>query len=76
MICCYRYPNGISLNGREYLLDGDEIAIFDTVEELFDHINAGVGYAAVTSVEQLEDEGIYVEDAEQTDEWFEHGVIH
>ena len=76
MITCYKHPHGISLNGREYLLDGDEIAIFENEQELFDHINTGVGYVAVTSVQELNDEGIYVEDAQQTDEWFDNAVIH
>jgi len=76
MICCYKYPEGISLNGREYLLDEGEVAFFETAQELFDYINEGVGYKAVTSVKQLEDEGIYVEEAEQTEEWFTHGQIH
>ena len=76
MITCYKHPHGISLNGREYLLDGDEIAIFENEQELFDHINTGVGYIAVTSVQELNDEGIYIEDAQQTDEWFDNAVIH
>lgn len=76
MITCYKHPHGISLNGREYLLDGDEIAIFENEQELFDHINTGVGYTAVTSIQELNDEGIYVEDAQQTDEWFDNAVIH
>ena len=76
MITCYKHPHGISLNGREYLLDGDEIAIFENEQELFDHINTGVGYVAVTSVQELNDEGIYIEDAQQTDEWFDNAVIH
>lgn len=76
MITCYKHPHGISLNGREYLLDGDEIALFENEQELFDHINDGVGYVAVTSIQELNDEGIYVEDAQQTDEWFDNAVIH
>ena len=76
MITCYKHPHGISLNGREYLLDGDEIAFFENEQELFDHINDGVGYVAVTSIQDLNDEGIYVEDAQQTDEWFDNAVIH
>jgi len=76
VITCYKHPHGISLNGREYLLDGDEIALFENEQELFDHINDGVGYVAVTSIQELNDEGIYVEDAQQTDEWFDNAVIH
>ena len=76
MITCYKHPYGIPLKGREYLLDGDEIAIFENEQELFDHINTGVGYVAVTSVQELNDEGIYIEDAQQTDEWFDNAVIH
>ena len=76
MICCYRYPEGISLNGREYLLDDGEVALFETVQELFDFINEGLGYVAVESVEQLQDEGIYIESAEVTEDWFENDTIH
>jgi len=76
VITCYKHPHGISLNGREYLLDGDEIALFETVTDLIDHINDGVGYVAVKSVQDLNDEGIYVEDVQQTDEWFDNAVIH
>ena len=76
MICCYRYPHGISLNGREYMLDGEEVALFETEQELFDFINSEQGYRAVTSTEQLAEHGIYIEDAEQTEEWFENDTIH
>ena len=76
MICCYKSPHGISLNGREYLLDGDEVALFENEQELFDFINRGVGYVAVTSVKDLEDHGVYIEDADQTEEWFENDTIH
>tara|TARA_A200000159_G_C7161951_1_gene271717 strand:- start:307 stop:537 length:231 start_codon:yes stop_codon:yes gene_type:complete len=76
MISCYRYPEGISLNGREYLLDDDEVALFETEQELFDFINKDVGYKAIVSVEQLEEQGIYVEDASQTEEWFDNDTIH
>lgn len=76
MISCYRYPHGISLNGREYMLDGEEVALFETEQELFDFINTEQGYTAVTSIEQLAENGIYVEDAEQTEEWFQHDTIH
>ena len=76
MISCYRYPEGISLNGREYLLDGEEVALFETEQELFDFINSEQGYTAVTSTEQLAENGIYVEDADQTEEWFQHDTIH
>ena len=76
MICCYRYPNGISLNGREYLLDGDEVALFETIEELFNFINEGLGYVAVSTEEQLEDEGIYIESAEDAEDWFNNDTLH
>lgn len=76
MICCYRYPEGISLNGREYLLDEGEVAIFETVQELFDFINEGLGYVAVETVEQLQDEGIYIESAKDAEDWFENDTIH
>lgn len=76
MICCYRYPNGISLNGREYLLDGDEVALFETIEELFDFINEGLGYVAVSSEEQLQNEGIYIESAEDAEDWFNNDTVH
>ena len=76
MICCYRYPEGISLNGREYLLDDGEVAFFETVQELFDFINKGLGYVAVETVDQLQDEGIYIESADDAEDWFENGTIH
>ena len=31
---------------------------------------------AVTSVEDLEENGIYIEDADQAEEWFENDTIH
>ena len=76
MICCYRYSHGISLNGREYLLEDDEVALFETEQELFDFINKDVGYKAIVSVKQLEEQGIYIEDANQTEEWFQYDTIH
>ena len=76
MICCYRYPEGISLNGREYLLDDGEVALFETIQELFDFINEGVGYTAVDSVEQLQADGIYIETAEDAEDWFENDTVH
>lgn len=76
MLCCYRYPEGISLNGREYLLDNGEVALFETEQELFDFINEGVGYTAVDSVEQLQAEGIYIESAEDAEDWFGNDTIH
>tara|TARA_Y100001937_G_scaffold120955_1_gene179030 strand:- start:458 stop:688 length:231 start_codon:yes stop_codon:yes gene_type:complete len=76
MIACYKYPHGISLNGRDYLLDGDEVALFENEQELFDFINRDVGYIAVTSVKDLEENGVYIEDADQTEEWFENDTIH
>ena len=76
MICCYRYPEGISLNGREYMLDGDEIALFETEQELFDFINDNViGSVVVETAQDLTDSGIYIEEAHQTDEYFSTGII-
>jgi hypothetical protein len=38
----YKHPEGISLNGEEYLLDEKtkEVMIFETVNNAIDHINS------------------------------------
>jgi hypothetical protein len=72
MICAYRYPEGISLNGREYLLDEGELAIFETEEELVAFINDHNWGDPIKNVGQLEDFGIYLEEADiAVEDWYE-----
>ena len=72
MISAYRYPEGISLNGREYLLDDGELAIFEHEHELIEFINNySTGYK-VQTVEQLEQCGIYTEFAKiAIEDWYD-----
>ena len=74
MICAYRHPNGISLNGREYLLDGGELAIFEHEHELIEFINMHNTGDKVETVEQLEEHGIFTEFAEiAVEDFYHHG---
>ena len=51
-----RAVNGISLNGREYLLDDqDKVRTFDTVEEILELLGAD-------TVDELEAMGIKIEE--------------
>jgi hypothetical protein len=51
-----RAVNGISLNGREYLLDDDgKVRAFDTVEQVLELLG-------VDTVEELEAMGINIEE--------------
>jgi hypothetical protein len=65
MISVYRYINGISLNGKEYLLDEDnQELIFSNETEAFTYLyDVGV---KVANEEELEEEGIYFERKEYT----------
>ena len=59
LVAC-RAVNGISLNGKEYLLDDDgKVRVFDTVEEILALLD-------VESVEDLEARGIDMEERECT----------
>lgn len=63
MICAYRYPEGISLNGREYMIDEEnELQVFETEEELVSFINDHNIGNAVKDVADLETYGIFIEE--------------
>ena len=64
MISVYRYINGISLNGREYLLDEENKELkFSNKEQAFNFLSDG-GIKAKDE-EELEDYGIYFEIEEE-----------
>ena len=72
MICAYRHPHGISLNGREYLLDDGELAIFEHENELIEFINMHNTGEKVNSVEQLEELGIFTEFSDiAVEDWYD-----
>ena len=72
MICAYRHPHGISLNGREYLLDDGELAIFEHENELIEFINMHNTGEKVNSVEQLEEHGIFTEFSDiAVEDWYD-----
>lgn len=55
----YSYPEGISLNGRQYLLDdNDELLKFDSPTAVIDYL-AQHGIEATTE-DELEEYGIWV----------------
>ena len=65
MISVYRYINGISLNGKEYLLDkNNQKLVFPNETEAFTYLyDVGV---KVADEEELENYGIYFERKEYT----------
>ena len=72
MICAYKHPHGISLNGREYLLDDGELAIFEHENELIEFINMHNTGEKVNSVEQLEEHGIFTEFSDiAVEDWYD-----
>ena len=64
MISIYRYIDGISLNGKEYLLDEDnQELVFPNEAAAFTYLHdAGV---EVANEEELEEEGIHFERKEK-----------
>ncbi len=64
MITIYRYINGISLNGREYVIDEeDQILKFTNEKQALNFLSDG-GVEAKDE-EELEDYGIYLEREEE-----------
>ena len=64
MITIYRYINGISLNGREYVIDEeDQILKFTNEKQALNFLSDG-GVEAKNE-EELEDYGIYLEREEE-----------
>ena len=43
MIGIYSFPHGITLNPREWLLEDDEVAVFDTVKDAIGFLNKHTG---------------------------------
>jgi len=61
-ITIYSYPEGISLNGKQYLLDeNNDLLTFKTADTALNHLKS-LGVAAETEEELEEDFGIYLED--------------
>lgn len=58
----YQHPHGISLNGREYLLEepDGEVIQFRSIASLVDFINRETGEKFET-ISDLEEHGIYIE---------------
>jgi len=69
----YTYPEGISLNGREYLLDepdGDPMA-FPSIQELLSFINKHSDVAVSNMAELESTHGIYIERLDYKERMFE-----
>ena len=59
-------------NGREYLLDDGELAIFEHENELIEFINMHNTGEKVNSVEQLEEHGIFTEFSDiAVEDWYD-----
>jgi hypothetical protein len=67
MIVAYAHPHGISLNGREYLLDAPDgdILFFENDNQLLTYINDHNNDNPISSIEELEDYGIFTCDANE-----------
>lgn len=66
MIGIYRAIGGISLNGREWVLDGDgDIMKFKTHEEAFNFLKRNTN---ITTETDMEDYGIWTDDIPEIEE--------
>ena len=60
----YRHPEGISLNGKEFVLDEeDKVMLFDTETDVVKLVANDIG-EDVTVQELEEDHGIFIEENE------------
>ena len=62
----YTYPEGISLNGRSYVLDSEDgdVLSFDNVNEIFEFLQAnGID---VRTEDEMEEQGLFIEDEEES----------
>lgn len=70
MFAVYRHPYGISLNGREYALDGPDgnIMEFESREAAIGWANSVSNIGAVADEEAMNEElGLFIEDLEERD---------
>ena len=61
----YTYPEGISLNGRSYVLDseGGDVLSFNHIKEIFEFLQAnGID---VRTEDEMEEQGLFIEDEEE-----------
>ena len=61
----YTYPEGISLNGRSYVLDseGGDVLSFNHINEIFEFLQANGIY--VRTEDEMEEQGLFIEDEEE-----------
>jgi IMP cyclohydrolase len=62
-----RAINGISLNGMEYVLDDYVLDEYDTVR-VFEGLDATLAYVGYGSIEDADEDGIYIVNVEDLDE--------
>jgi len=63
MIGVYTFPHGITLNPREWLLEDDDVAVFDTVKDAIGFLNKQTGENHTE--DEWEDYGIFFGDYDE-----------
>ena len=59
----YRHPEGIGLNGKEFVMDKKEYMLFNTIDDAVKLITDDIG-KDVNRVELEDDYGLYIEENE------------
>lgn len=62
----YTYPEGISLNGRSYVLDSEDgdVLSFDNTNQIFEFLQAnGID---VRTEDEMEKQGLFIEDEDES----------
>lgn len=62
----YTYPEGISLNGRSYVLDSEDgdVLSFDNTNQIFEFLQAnGID---VRTEDEMEEQGLFIEDEDES----------
>ena len=71
--CIARFQEGVCLNPYEYLLDDNNVMLeFDTKQMAVDHLNKAT--QSDLTLDQWQDEGVYIEPAEQCPNCNSHNV--
>ena len=63
----YRHPEGIGLNGKEFVMDKKEIMLFNTVNDAEKFLIKAIGKKA-TRVELEDNYGLHIEENENGEE--------
>ena len=62
----YTYPEGITLNGRSYVLDSEDgdVLSFDNTNQIFEFLQAnGID---VRTEDEMEEQGLFIEDEDES----------